>query len=90
MQREASDRYQRGWPSRRRTCFKPVIRDCQQATQDFRDVPRAYLQMALCHKAVDYRNDALVALRLAAVSPVLSTDECGHVLHKEHGSWKNW
>ncbi|MCP9465298.1 MAG: PilZ domain-containing protein [Nitrospira sp.] len=78
----ASDLYQRGLVLKKAHMFQQAIEDFQQATQDPRYAPQAYLQIALCHKAVGHLDDALAALRLAAASPALSTEERLHVLYQ--------
>lgn len=78
----AADLYQRGLVLKKARMFRQAIEDFRQVTQDPRYAPQAYLQIALCHKAVGCLDDALAALRLAAASPVLSTDERLHVLYQ--------
>ncbi|MCP9439076.1 MAG: PilZ domain-containing protein [Nitrospira sp.] len=77
----ASDLYQRGLVLKKAHMFHMAIEDFEQAARDPQYAPQAYIQMALCWRAVDRADEAVAAFRRAAASPILSSEERMHVLY---------
>lgn len=76
-----SEIYKRGLVLKKARMFYPAIDDFQQATRDPQYAAQAYVQMALCLKAVGRHDDAVMAFRKAAASPTLSSEEQLHIFY---------
>lgn len=70
-----SDLYQRGLVLKKAHMYYLAIEDFRHAAHDPQCAAQAYVQIALCLKAVDRPDEAVQAFRQAAASPVLSADE---------------
>ncbi|MCS6897619.1 MAG: PilZ domain-containing protein [Nitrospira sp.] len=73
--------YQRGLVLKKARMFHMAIEDFRQAAHDPQHAPQAYIQMALCYKAIDRADEAVEALRRASTSSLLSPEERLHVLY---------
>ena len=71
----SSDLYKRGLVLKHARMFSPAIDDFRQAACDPQYAGRAYVQMALCLKAIGRYDDAVMAFRQAVASPALSSEE---------------
>lgn len=77
----AADLYRRGLVLKKAHMFHMAIEDFEQAARDPQYAPQAYIQMALCWRAVDRTDEAVAAFRQAAASPILSSEERLHVFY---------
>jgi hypothetical protein len=73
--------YERGLVLKQMQMFHPAIEDFQKAASDFQYAGRAYVQMALCLKALGNDEEAVTAFRKALASPTLSPEEQRHILY---------
>ncbi|MCP9474526.1 MAG: PilZ domain-containing protein [Nitrospira sp.] len=77
----AADLYRRGLVLKKAHMFHMAIEDFEQAARDPHYAPQAYIQIALCWRAVGRADEAVAAFRQAAACPVLSSEERRHVLY---------
>ncbi len=77
----AADLYRRGLVLKKAHMFRMAIEDFEQAARDQHYAPQAYIQMALCWRAVGRADEAVAAFRQAAASPILSSEERLHVFY---------
>ncbi|MCP9469049.1 MAG: PilZ domain-containing protein [Nitrospira sp.] len=77
----AADLYRRGLVLKKAHMFHMAIEDFEQAAKDPHYAAQAYIQMALCWRAVGRTDEAVAAFRQAAASPVLSSEERLHVFY---------
>lgn len=81
QQMSSSDLYERGLVLKRARMFEPAIDDFRQAACDPQYAGIAYVQVALCLKAIGRYDDAVMAFRQAAVSPTLASEEQLHIFY---------
>ncbi|MDH5640361.1 MAG: hypothetical protein OEY28_03630, partial [Nitrospira sp.] len=58
-----SNLYERGLVFKHARMFEPAIDDFRQAARDPQYTGKAYVQMALCLKAINRHDDAIMAFR---------------------------
>jgi hypothetical protein len=76
-----SDLYERGLVFKRARMFEQAIDDFRLAAQEPQYTGRAYVQMALCLKAINRHDDAVMAFRQASASPTIDSDEQLHIFY---------
>lgn len=73
--------YERGLVLKRVQMFQQAIENFQQAARHPDYAGQAYVQMALCYRAVGSHEEAVAAFRKALASPALSAEEKRHILY---------
>lgn len=81
QQMTASELYERGFVLMQLRMFHPAIDDFQTAARDSRYAGKAYVPMALCLRAIGQHEEAVMALRQAITSPMVSPVEQRHILY---------
>ena len=76
-----SNLYERGLVFKHARMFEPAIDDFRQAARDPQYTGKAYVQMALCLKAINRHDDAIMAFRQAAASPTIDSDGQLHIFY---------
>jgi tetratricopeptide (TPR) repeat protein len=82
QQMSSSDLYERGLVLLELRMFHPAIDDFQTAARDSRYAGKAYVPMALCLRALGRHEEAVVVLRRAITSPIVSPVEQRHILYQ--------
>lgn len=77
----AAEHYERGLVLKKVQMFYEAIEDFRKAAVDPQYAGKAYVQMALCLRAADRDEEAIMAFRQALVSPTLSSEEQRHILY---------
>ncbi len=80
-QMSSSELYERGLVFKQLRMFHPAIENFQKAARDPQHAGKAYVQMALCLKAVGRHEAAVMAFQQALASPSLSAEEQRHILY---------
>jgi hypothetical protein len=78
----AGEHYERGLVLKKVQMFYQAIEDFRKAAFDPQYAGKAYVQMALCLRAADRHDEAIMAFRRALVSPTLSSEEQRHILYQ--------
>ena len=76
-----SNLYERGIVFKHARMFEAAIDDFRQAARDPQYTGKAYVQMALCLKAIKRHDDAIMAFRQAAASPTIDAEEQLHIFY---------
>ena len=74
--------YERGLVLKQVRMFHPAIDDFQTAASDPHYAGKAYMQMAMCLRAIAQDEEAVIAFRQAATSPMVSSVEQRHILYQ--------
>lgn len=75
----AFDHYERGLVLKRVQMFLEAIEDFRKAARNPDFTGKAYVQMALCLRATERHEEAIMAFRQALASPMLSSEEQRHI-----------
>ncbi|MDH4302556.1 MAG: tetratricopeptide repeat protein [Nitrospira sp.] len=82
QQLSPSECYERGVVLKQVRMFHPAIEDFQIAAGDPHYAGKAYMQMAMCLRAIGHDEEAIVAFRQAVTFPLVSSVERCHVLYQ--------